>query len=107
MKLCINRVILAGAIGRDGVEIRYNERGTAHANFMLVLTDVGQDGREHATWIPCEVWGRGAEKAGELEPEQCVCFEGKLRRQKRGEQWETTVSGFEVNPVGLSPARAS
>jgi single-stranded DNA-binding protein len=107
MQLCINRVILAGQVGRDGVEIRYNERGTAHASFMLVLTDVGQDGREHATWIPCEVWGKGAEKAGELDAGQSVCFEGKLRRQKRGESWETVIAGFEVNPVGESPSRVS
>ena len=42
MKLCINRVILAGAIGRDGVEVRYNERGTAHASLCWCLPTWGR-----------------------------------------------------------------
>lgn len=99
MYASINRVILLGTIAQSGVEMRFTDRGTAHATFTLVLTELGQDGREHATWITCECWGKGAEKAGELEPGQCVLFEGKLRRTRRGEQWDTTISGFEVNPV--------
>jgi hypothetical protein len=27
--------------------------------------------------------------------------DGKLRKRKRGEQWELIVAGFEVKPVGL------
>lgn len=99
MYASINRVILLGTIAQSGVEMRFTDRGTARATFTLVLTELGQDGREHATWIPCECWGKGAEKAGELDAGQCVLFEGKLRRYKRGEQWETSVSGFEVSPV--------
>jgi single-stranded DNA-binding protein len=101
MQASINRVFLLGTLAKSGVEVRFNERGTACATFTLVLTELGLDGREHVVLVDCEVWGKGAEKAGELEPGQTVCFEGKLRRQKRAEQWQTVIAGFDVQPVAL------
>jgi single-stranded DNA-binding protein len=104
MTASINRAILLGVISRHGVEMRFTDKGTPHATFMLVLTETGSDGKEHQTWLPCEVWGKGAEKAGELEAGQCVVFESKLRRVKKGESWDTIIAGFEVTPVTLPTA---
>ncbi len=95
----VNRVVLFGTIGKYGVEVRYAPNGTPCASFMLVVTEQGQDGKEHATYVDCECWGRKAEAAGELEAGQLGLFEGKLRKRQKGEQWELVVSGFEVTAI--------
>jgi hypothetical protein len=96
----VNRCVLLGQVGKYGIEVKYSNNGTACASFMLVCAEVGQDGKEHTTLVPCEVWGKKAEAAGELEAGQLVLFEGKLRKRQKGEnQWELCVSGFEVTPV--------
>jgi single-stranded DNA-binding protein len=95
----VNRVVLVGTIGKYGVALRYHPSGTACASFMLVITEEGQEGKWYSTLVPCEVWGKKAEAASELEPGTLVLFEGKLKRQKKGEQWELVVSGFEVTAI--------
>jgi hypothetical protein len=70
-----------------------------------VVSEVGQDGKHYDTFIPCEVWGKKAEATSEFDAGQLVLFEGKLRKRKKGEQWELLVCGFEVQPV-FSPAPA-
>jgi primosomal replication protein N len=99
---CLNRVTLLGQIAKAGVTIKYATTGTPCASFTLVLSERGQDQKEHYLFIDCEVWGRKAESAGELESGQLCRFEGKLAKRKRGEQWELVVAGFELTPV-LAP----
>ena len=95
----VNWVVLLGTISKYGIEVRYAVSGTPCASFALVLGEVGQDGREHLTLIPCEVWGKKAEAASEIEAGALVLFEGKLAKRKKGELWELVVSGFELTPV--------
>jgi single-stranded DNA-binding protein len=96
----INRVVLVGTIGKYGVEVRYATSGAPCASFTLVVTELGQDGKDHPVFIPCECWGKKAETASELDAGQLVLFEGKLRKRQKGEgQWELLVSGFEVQPL--------
>jgi single-stranded DNA-binding protein len=95
----LNRVLLVGQVGRYGVELRYHTSGTPCASFMLVVPEQAQDGKWYSTLIPCEVWGKKAEPASELEAGALVCFEGKLKRQKKGESWELVVSGYEVHAL--------
>ena len=102
MIACVNRCVLLGTIGKFGMEMRSSTTGTACASFMLVVTEHGQDGKDHASLIPCECWGKGAPAAGELKAGQLVLFEGRLRRRQKGENWETIVSGFEVCPIRAS-----
>ena len=84
------------------MEVRYNASGTPCASFTLIVAEMGQDGKEHATYVPCECWGKKAEAAGELDAGQLVLFDGKLRKKQKGEgQWELIVSGFEVQPLVL------
>jgi single-stranded DNA-binding protein len=85
--------------------VRYATAGTPCATFTLVVSELGQDAKVHATYIDCEVWGKKAESARELEPGQLALFEGKLAKRKKGEQWELVVSGFELTP--LLPPHAS
>jgi single-stranded DNA-binding protein len=96
----VNRVLLVGTISKYGVEVRYAASGAPCASFTLVLVELGQDGKEHLTLVPCECWGKKAESVSDLEPGQLVLFEGKLAKRKKGEQWEFVVSGFDVaNPA--------
>jgi single-stranded DNA-binding protein len=78
---------------------RYATSGTPYASFTLVVVEQGQDGKAFQTLIDCQVWGKHAEAAGELEAGQLVLFEGKLAKRKKGEQWELCVSGFELVPI--------
>jgi single-stranded DNA-binding protein len=96
---CINKVFLCGLIGRNGVVVHYNQAGTPCAAFVLVLSEQGHDGKVHTLFQDCEVWGKKAEAAGELEAGQLALFAGKLARRKKGESWETLVAGFAVTPV--------
>jgi primosomal replication protein N len=96
---CINRVILCGTISKYGVTVKYATSGTPCASFALQLSETGQDGKHHSIYVDCEVWGRKAEAAGELEAGQLALFEGKLARRKKNDQWELVVSGFDVTPM--------
>jgi single-stranded DNA-binding protein len=96
---CINKVILCGIMGKYGVEVRHTQAGTPCATFVLVLSEQGQDGKVHTLLQECEVWGKRAAAAVELEAGQLCLFEGKLARRKKGENWETVVAGFEVTLV--------
>ena len=56
----------------------------------------------HTLFQDSEVWGKRAEATSELEVGQLCLFEGKLAKRKKGEGWETVVSGFEVTSL-LAP----
>jgi Single-strand binding protein family len=101
----VNRTILLGVIGQHGIAVRYANSGAAIASFMLVCTEQWQDGTTHELYIPCEIVGKKAEGASELDAGTLVLFEGKLAKRKKGEQWELVVSGFDVTPV-RAPAPA-
>jgi Single-strand binding protein family len=99
---CINKVFLCGTISKYGVTIRYATTGTPCASFALQLTEQGQDGKVYTLYQDCEVWGKQAEAAAELETGQLCLFEGKLAKRKKGEAWETVISGFSLVPLTLA-----
>jgi len=94
-----SRAIVIGTISRPGVEVRYSGAGIACASFTLTVTEHGQDGKEHPTFIACECWGKQAEQAGECEAGQLCLFEGRLAKRRKGEQWELIVSGYALMPL--------
>jgi hypothetical protein len=63
----VNRVVLLGTIGQHGVEVRYANSGAPCASFALIVPEQGQDGKTYPTLIPCAVWGKKGEAAGEIE----------------------------------------
>jgi hypothetical protein len=99
MVASVNRMTLLGAIGRYGVTVSYHDNGTPRASFLLAVQEHSQDGKVFTTLVDCQVYGKKAEAAGELEAGQLVLFEGKLAKRKKGEQWDLVVSGFEVTPI--------
>ena len=103
----INRVTLVGTVSSYGVTVSFVGQGTAKAALTVVVREVGSDGKEHQTFITCEIWGKKAEAAGELEAGDVVLIEGKLRRTKKDEVWETVVSGFECQPLQVPVATAA
>jgi single-stranded DNA-binding protein len=98
------RCLVVGCIGKYGVEMRYATTGTPCASFTLVVSELGQDGRMHELWVPCEVWGKRAEGVTALEAGQLCLFDGKLAKRKKGEQWEFVVSGWDVQVLGAPMA---
>jgi single-stranded DNA-binding protein len=100
MQLSVNRVVLLGTVARTGVELAFVGQ-TAKASFNLVLTDAGQDGREHVTIVPIELWGRRAESVStQLMAGDLVALEGKLGKRRRGENgWELIVTTFDAQSL--------
>ena len=99
----VKRMVLLGTIGRYGVEAKYNNGGTPCASFMRIVSEMGTDGKSHETYVPCEVWGKKVEAAGEFDAGVLVLFKDRLRERQKGEgQWELSVSGFELTPI-LTP----
>jgi single-stranded DNA-binding protein len=103
--LVINKVFLAGHISKNGVTVTYAQSGTPCAQFTLILTEQGSDHKTHSTYVDCEVWGKHAEEASDLEPGQLALFEGKLAKRKKGDQWDMVVSGYDVTV--LAPVQAT
>jgi hypothetical protein len=70
---------------------------------MRAVAEQGQDGKAFTTLCPCQVWGKKAEAAAEIEVGTRVLCEGKLTKRRKGDGWQLVVSGFEMTPV-LAPA---
>jgi single-stranded DNA-binding protein len=99
MAASVNKCILVGTIGTKGFEVRYNTNGTAVAAFFLACAEQWTDGKEHLTLIPCEVLGRRAEVAAEMEPGTAVCVDGKVLRRRVGDRYETVIACWDLVPV--------
>jgi hypothetical protein len=99
------RCLIVGCIGKYGVEVRYATSGAPCANCMLVVSELGQDGKTHDVYVSCACWGKKAEAASELEAGQLALFEGKLAKRQKGESWELYVSGFDLMPLLAHTAR--
>jgi hypothetical protein len=99
MHASVNHCILLGTIGERGVEVRYAPSGSPCASFTLVITEYGSDGKTHQLWQPVEIWGKKAETVGELDAGALVLVDGKLRRTKKGEAWETVIASWDATPV--------
>jgi len=104
MVASVNHCILLGTIGRYGVTVRYQQSGIPCASFVLVVSEHGKDGKDHQTYIDCEVYGGKAESAGELEAGQLALFQGKVAKRRKGDAWETLVVGYTLTPVMLPVA---
>jgi hypothetical protein len=102
----VNRVLLLGVISKHGVDVSYHGQGMPKAAFMLVVSELGSDGKPHQLWQPVEIWGKKAKQVGELDAGALVLVDGKLRRTKKGESWETVVSGFDCTPLQVPTAVA-
>ena len=100
----VNKVVLVGKITDRGVELQYLPSGQPLATFSLVLEEAAKTGDVYKTYVPCEVYGAGAEPAGDLDAGALVLFEGRLRWKKgdQGKDGKLVVAGFEVKP--LTPA---
>jgi single-stranded DNA-binding protein len=103
MDTSVNRVVLLGTIGKAGVEVSYLTTGTPKATYILVVSERRGE-KEFSLYLPCEVYGKGAEAAGECTAGQLVVCEGKLGQRKKGETWEMVVQSFELKPLSLPAA---
>lgn len=84
----MNRVIIAGHLGRDP-EIRYTPQGKAVCNFSIGVNrrykGADDQEKEEVSFFDIECWGRTAEVAAEhLRKGRPVLLEGRLKQ----ERWE-------------------
>ena len=78
----LNKVLLAGHLGRDG-EVRYTPGGAAVLSFSIATTDkwTSKDGQrnEKTEWHNVEMWGKSVEKLSEyLTKGKAVFVEGSI-----------------------------
>ena len=93
MSLQLNKVMLAGVLGRDP-EVRYTSGGTAIANASLAVNRryKGKDDvwKEEVTWVSLDIWGPRGEAFGEhMYKGKSVYVEGHLKE----DQWEDKQTG--------------
>ena len=89
----INRVLLAGNLGKDP-EVRFLANEQVVANFSLAINRrwKGSDGemKEETTWVDCSAFGKVAENVGKYLVKGSSCFvEGRLKL----ETWEDKNDG--------------
>jgi len=77
MSASVNRVMLLGRLNKRGVEVRHGNGGTPCASFTIDLTEISNTGQEFTCYINCEAWGKKAEAASEMPPEDV----GEMREQ--------------------------
>lgn len=103
MTASCNKVLLIGTLGDRGVDVTFTQNSTACATFVLVVQESGKTpGQVFSTYVGCEVWGKGAEAAGELEAGTLVLFDGRLRwraEEPGSKTGKLVVSGFELKPL--------
>jgi single-strand DNA-binding protein len=103
----INKVILAGNIGKDP-EVRYLEGGIVKATFPLATTEHSKDKNgnrvDHTEWHNIVLWRAKSEYAEKyLKKGYAVLVEGKLRTR----QWEDkdknkrSITEIQVESINL------
>ena len=103
----MNKVILAGRLGRDP-EVRYTETGTAVANMSLATTETWKnkngEQQEKTEWHRIVVFGNTAEFAKEyLRKGTMLAVDGQLRTRKWEDRDGTTKYTTEVLARQLTP----
>src|SRR2546422_370439 len=99
---CVNKVILVGAVGKEGVAMSFHPTtGTPKAALTLILTEQGPDGHPYSRKVPVEIWGRHAEAVSALSPGTLVAFDGKVGRRSKAEGGDLVMSGFDLTPLIL------
>jgi single-stranded DNA-binding protein len=108
MLASVNRIVLVGEVGRNGVEMRYTPSGAGIASFLLCLTELGTDGKPHTTMVPCQVVGRKAEGVSTIPGGTMVAFEGRIDKRRVGERYEMLCTGFDLQALSaVQPAAAT
>lgn len=80
--VAVNRVTLAGNVGRDA-ELRYLADGTAHARFSVAVSNVrrrddGEWEELDPDWFEVSVWRDLAERVGNVAKGDSVYVEGRI-----------------------------
>ena len=87
--MSVNKIILIGHLGRDP-EVRFNQSGTAVANFSIATNEKWTDKssgekKERTEWHKIVAWGRLGEICGEyLKKGKQVYIEGRIQTR----EWE-------------------
>jgi len=74
--MTINSITLVGR--NSEVALSHNENGSVFASFSITIKRA-----EQATTIPCEAWGKLAEKAATMEKGKLIGLIGSLTRDKK------------------------
>lgn len=88
MSISVNRVIIAGVLGRDP-QVRFLANEKAVASFSIAVNerfkDKNGEAKESTTWVDCEAWGRTAELVGQYLTKGKACLiDGRLKQ----DSWE-------------------
>jgi single-stranded DNA-binding protein len=100
MVASVNRVIMAGVVGRYGFTLKYLPSGSAVASGSITVSEPSKDGRTFESFFQVQVYGRGAEAATEIGPGTPILLDGKLSKHKtKSGEYETVVSCYAVQAL--------
>lgn len=93
MSLQLNKVMLAGVLGRDP-EVRYTSAGTAIVNASMAVNrkfkDKDDNWKDEVTWVSLDIWGKSGESFGEhMHKGKAVYVEGHLKE----DSWDDKQTG--------------
>ena len=76
----MNRVILIGRLTKDP-DLRFTPNGVSVCNVTLAINRPRtKDGREEADFIPCTIWGKGAENLAQyITKGRQIAVEGRIQ----------------------------
>jgi hypothetical protein len=94
-----NKVVLLGTVGDRGVTVRPQQEGTMQASFLLKLVETTEGGKTFTSYQSIECYGRALATAEGLHPGDVVLLDGKLRRRRVGEAWDTCVVALSLQRV--------
>jgi single-stranded DNA-binding protein len=77
----INRVLLLGTLASDPA-VSFAAGGSQQVTFTIMVTKHGQADHVFRTFIPCQAYGRSAEKIGDLQKGDVVMVEGEISWRK-------------------------
>lgn len=108
MSASINRVFLCGSVSQYGFRLKQTPTGASYAAGSLTVTEQGANGKAFSTFVPVEVWGKGASAAADVAPGTLCMVEGKVARKKgKDDRWEVTITCYSVQAVHAPPAPAA
>ena len=100
MSIGVNKIIIAGNVGKDA-DLRYTQSGKAVANFSVAVNETFKNGNgekeQRVEWFRCVAWQRLAEVAGEYVTKgRPVLVEGRLQTRTWTDRDEIERTTFEV-----------
>jgi single-stranded DNA-binding protein len=99
--MSLNRVVLVGKVTDTGPKLTYSEAGRPECRLTVQVIEAGRAGQPFSLFVPCFVYGPGAETAAEqVNGGDVVAVDGKLSWKSTPKQ-DGSKLGLCVSAFGM------